>query len=71
MNKNAPKEPPSAQTYMDLGPGGGRIGDRANSTPQPHYREVKNLEDDAPPKPRRGVTRHDSDGKTFSDNADV
>ena len=71
MNKTEPKEPPSAQTYMDLGPGGGRIGERTNPLPQPHYREVKNQGDDAPPKPKRGVMRQDSDGNTISDDVDV
>ena len=71
MNKSEPKEPPSAQTYMDLGPGGGRIGERTNPPPQSHYREVKNVEDDAPLKPKRGVMRQDSEGNTISDNVDV
>ena len=71
MNKSESKEPPSAQTYMDLGPGGGRIGERTNPPPQSHYREVKILEDDAPPKPKRGVMRQDSEGNTISDNVDV
>ena len=56
---------------MDLGPGGGRIGERTNPPPQSHYREVKNEEDDAPPKPKRGVMRQDSDGNTISDDVDV
>ena len=71
MNKSESKETPSAQTYMDLGPGGGRIGERPNPPPQPHYREVKNQEDDAPPKPKRGVMRQDSDGNAISDDVDV
>ena len=56
---------------MDLGPGGGRIGESTNPPPQSHYREVKNQEDDALPKPKRGVMRQDSDGNTISDNVDV
>ena len=56
---------------MDLGPGGGRIGERTNPPPQSHYRGVKNLEDDAPPKPERGVMRQDSEGNTISDDVDV
>ena len=71
MNKTEPKEPPSAQTYMDLGPGGGRIGERTNPTPQSHYREVKNQEDDALPKLKRRVMRQDSDGNAISDDVDV
>ena len=71
MNKTESKEPSSAQTYMDLGPGGGRIGERTNPPPQSHYREVKNQEDDAPPKPKRGVMRQDSDGNAISDDVDV
>ena len=35
---------------MNLGPGGGRIGERTNPPPQLDYQEVKN-EEDAPPKP--------------------
>ena len=58
MNKTESKEQPSAQGYMDLGPGEVRIGERRNPPPQSHYREVKNQEDDAPP-------------KHFSDNIDV
>ena len=71
MSKTESKEPPSAQTYMDLGPGGGRIGERTNPPPQPHYREVKSQEDDAPPKPKRGVMRQDSDGNAISNDVDV
>ena len=71
MNKTESKEPSSAQTYMDLGPGGGRIGERTNPPPQSHYREVKNQEDDAPLKPKRGVMRQDSDGNAISDDVDV
>ena len=71
MNKAESKEPRSAQTYMDLGPGGGRVGERANPPPKSHYREVKNQEDDAPPKPKRGVMREDSDGNTVSDDVNV
>ena len=55
---------------MDLGPGGGRIGERTNPPPQPHYREVKN-EENAPPKPMRGVTRRNSEGNTISDDVKV
>ena len=71
MNKTESKEPPSAQAYMDLGPGGGRIGERTNPPPQSHYREVKNEEDDAPPKPNRGVMRQVSDGNAISDDVNV
>ena len=71
MNKTESKEPPSAQTYMDLGPGGGRIGERTNPPPQSHYREVKNEEDNAPPKLKRGVMRQDSDGNAISDDVNV
>ena len=71
MNKTESKERPSAQTYMDLGPGGGRIGERTHPPPQSHYREVKNQEDDAPPKPKRGVMRQDSDANAISDDVDV
>ena len=71
MKKSESKEPPSAQTYMDLGPGGGSIGERTNPPPQSHYLEVKNQEDDAPPKPKRGVMRQDNDGNTVSDNVDM
>ena len=71
MDKKQSKEPPSAQTYMDLGPGGGRIGERANPPSQSHHREVKNLDDDAPPKLKRGVMRQDSDGNTISDDVNV
>lgn len=71
MDKTESKEPPSAKTYMNLGPGGGRIGERTNPPPQPHCREVKSLEDDAPPKPKRGVMRQDSDGNTISDDVNV
>ena len=39
---------------MDLGPGGGRIGERKNPPTQSHYREVKNEEDAPPPKPKQG-----------------
>ena len=31
MNKTESKEPPSAQAYMGLGPGGRRIGERSRS----------------------------------------
>ena len=55
---------------MDLGPGGGRIGERKNPPPQSHYREVKN-EEDAPPKPERGIMRKDSQGNTISEDVDV
>ena len=58
MNKTEAKEAPSAQTYVDLGPGGGRIGERTNPPPLSHYREVKNQEDDAPPKSKGGVMRN-------------
>ena len=71
MNKTESKEPPSAQTYMDLGPGGGRIGERKNPPPTSHYREVKNQKDAAPPKPRQGVMRQDSDGNAISDDVNV
>ena len=71
MNKTESKEQPSAQTYMDLGPGGGQIGERGNPSPRSHYREVKNLEDDAPLKPKRGVMRQDSDGNAISDDVNV
>ena len=69
MNKTC-GEPPSAQTYMDLGPGRGRIGERKNPPPQSHYLEVKN-EEDAPPKPERGIMRKDSQGNTVSEDVDV
>ena len=71
MNKTESKEPPSAQTYVDLGPRGGHIGERTNPPPQSHYREVKNQEDDAPTKPKGGVMKQDSDANTISDNIDV
>ena len=53
---------------MDLGPGGGPIGECKNPPPQSHYREVKN-EKDAPPKPERGIMRKDSQG--ISEDVDV
>ena len=68
MYKTESKEPPSAQTHMDLGPGGGCISESTNPTPQSHYWEVKNQEDDAPPKLKRGVTRQDNDGNAISDD---
>ena len=71
MNKTESKEPPSGQKNMDLGPGGGCIGEHTNPPPQSHYREVKNEEDDAPPKPKRGVMRQDSDGNAISDDVNV
>ena len=55
---------------MDLGPGGGRIGERKYPPPQSHYWEVKN-EEDAPPKPERGIMRKDSQGNTISEDVDV
>ena len=55
---------------MDLGPGGGRIGERTNPPPQSHCREVKK-EEDGPPKPKRGVTRRDSEGNIISDDVNV
>ena len=70
MNKTESKEPPSAQTYMDVGPGGGRIGERTNPTSQSHYPEVRK-EEDGPPMPKRGIMRQDSDGNTISDNVNV
>ena len=71
MNKTESKEPPRAQTYMDLGPGGGRIDELTNSPPQSYYLEVKSRADDAPPKPKRGVMKQDSDGNTISDDVNV
>ena len=70
MNKTESKEPPFAQTYMDLGPPQGRIGEHTNLPPQSHYPEVKN-EEDAPPKPKRGIMRQDCDGNTISDDVNV
>ena len=69
MNKTETKEPPYGQTYIDLGPGGGRIGERRNPPPHSH-REVKN-EEDASPKPKRGIMRQDSYGNTISDDVNV
>ena len=60
MNKSETKEPPSAQTYMDLGLRGERIGEHTNPPPQLHYREVKN-EEEAPSKAKRAIMRQDSD----------
>ena len=70
MNKTESEEPPSAQTYMELGPGMEHIGERTNPPLQSHYREVKNGED-VPPKPNQGIMRQHSDGNTINDDVNV